>query len=169
MVVVLIIGMVAGIAMVSWQMMLPRQQLNSDVRALAARIQGTRSEAIARNDEFRLYYHLDEDRYWVETPYRVGGGFVMREVDEEQRLYVFETELSSGVEFVSVTIDDIEYANGVVFVRFDPLAASSAHTVVLYQELFDRYFTIEVLALTGLIKFHEGIYERPPAEDADFD
>ena len=36
-------------------------------------------------------------------------------------------------------------------------------------EPFDRYFTIEVLALTGLIKFHEGIYERETPKDADFD
>ena len=31
-------------------------------------------------------------------------------------------ELEGGIEFVSVTIDDIEYTDGVVFVRFDPLA-----------------------------------------------
>lgn len=169
MVVLLILGMVAGMATMSWQKILPTQELNTDVRALAARIQGTRSDAIARNAEFKIYYDIDADRYWVETPYTVGGGFVLREQDEELRLEVMETDLHEGVSIQSVTIDGIEYLDGVVFVRFDPLAASSAHTVILYQALFERHFTIEVLALTGLIKFHEGIYRRDEPQDADFD
>ena len=55
------------------------------------------------------------------------------------------------------------------YVRFDPLGASSAHTIVLYHELFQATYTIEVLPLTGEVRVHDGIYERPLPRDGDFD
>ena len=70
---------------------------------------------------------------------------------------------------MSVTIDGELYDKGEVYVNFDALGSTNNHTVVLYQRLFDRSFTVEVLGLTGLIKFHDGVFEREPAEEPDFD
>ena len=61
---------------------------------------------------------------------------------------------------MSVTVDDVTYDDGEVMVRFQPLGASSYHTVQLRQEQFDREFTIELLPVTGEIRFHEGLFER---------
>ena len=47
-------GLIATIVMVNWHSILPRAELNSAVRTLASTIQGTRSDAIARNAEFRV-------------------------------------------------------------------------------------------------------------------
>ena len=176
MVVIMIVGMGAGVVAISWDAIIPGERLNSDVRALAARLHGTRSDAIARSAEFKIFYDLDHNRYWVQTPYRQGGG---RAYEDDEKVIVEDTWLSgnaydrdpapSHVAIHSVTIDGVRHDHGVVYVRFDPLGASSDHYIVLRQALFDRYFTIEVLALTGVIKFHDGVFVREEAADSDFD
>ncbi len=58
---------------------------------------------------------------------------------------------------------------GSAIVRFDPSGAASSHYVMVSQPSFDNLFTVEVMALTGLIKFHDGLFEREQPEDDDFE
>lgn len=170
--VVVILGLIGGVAVVSWRMMLPNQQLNTAVRALSEVLHGTRSEAIAQSREFQIWYYLDEERYVVRTPYKPGGGRQVRNERPEDLDYVWihDTSLApDGLEIASVTVDDEAYYDGVVFVRFDPLGAASNHVIVLYQPQFERYFTIVVHPLTGQIEFIEGEWQEPdPPEEGDF-
>lgn len=166
MVVVILIGLIAGTATINWGRILPRERLNSDVRSLAAVLQGCRSDAISKNAEFRIHYQLDSDEYWIETPFKTEGGLSYRE--EDQRLVLGRQHLATGVEFESITIDGEAYIDGEVYVRFDPLGTSSDHWIVLVQPDYERAYTIEVQALTGLIAFNEGRVDRDPAEDSDF-
>jgi len=169
MVVIVILGMMSGVAFVSWQAMFPNQEFNTTVRKLSDVLHATRSEAIARNREFRIYYDIANDRYRVRTPFLMGGGIAYSD-DVEGRLWVDESDLGRiGIDLVEVTIDDTTYTDGEVYVRFDPLGASSYHRVVLHQEIFERDFTIEALPLTGDIRFHDGVFEREAADDGDFD
>ena len=161
-----VMALIAGVAAISWQATLPRAQLNSSVRELSDVLHGARADAIARNLEYRILYDIDNDRYWVETPFSIEGGLAL---GDEERAIAFQSDLKESVAFNKITIDGEDYIDGIVHVRFDPLGASSDHTVVLYQELFDRYFTIEVLALTGLIRFHDDFFEREEPRDGDFD
>ncbi|MCZ6598322.1 MAG: GspH/FimT family pseudopilin [Planctomycetota bacterium] len=166
--VIVIMGLIGTVVMVSWQAMGPNSRLNSAVRNLSEHIASARSEAIARNHEFQIHYDLDNERYWVRSPYRLGAGFAT--YDEEPRVLLHETELGQwGLEIARVTIDDRPYEDGVVSVRFDPLGASAAHTVLLYQTLFERYFTLEILPLTREIRFHDGLYERQIPQEGEFD
>ena len=166
-VVVLIIGMAGTVAMVAWQALLPNQRLNTAIRGLSETLYGTRSEAIARSREYRIYYDIDNDSYAVRTPFLLGGGWAQTEEDE--RLWINDTDLAeAGIDLVQVTIDDTTYTDGEVYVRFDPLGASSYHTVVLDQPIFDRGFTVEALPLTGDVRVHDGLYERPLADENDF-
>ena len=102
------------------------------------------------------------------SPFRMGGGRLQLGEDEEERIRFQWTNLRDGVEFDHVTLGGVEFSEGRVMVRFDPLGASSDHRVVLSQPTYQNYYTIEVLALTGLIRFHDGIFERDPPDDADF-
>jgi prepilin-type N-terminal cleavage/methylation domain-containing protein len=168
MVVIIILGMISGIAMVSWQALLPNQKFNTAVRRLSEVLHQTRSDAIARSHEFRIYYNIDEDDYRIRSPFRVGGGLATSEDDEF--VWVEDTNLGKeGINILQVTIDDVTYYDGEVYVRFDPLGAASYHTVVLRQDLFDREFTIEAMPLTGDIRFHDGLFQREPAQENDFD
>lgn len=163
--VLVILGLIAGIVMVSWRAVLPHEQLHSAVRGLAAALLSARSEAIARNGEFRLEYDLENGRYRLMTPFKNGGGLAAR---EEDKIAFPWTVFPKGIQFHHVVIDGTEYAKGVVFVRFDPLGAASGHTITLVQKPDDAFYTVDVQALTGLIEYHEGLYLREPAREGDF-
>lgn len=165
MAVLVIVGLMATIVAVSWKAMLPHEELHSTVRGLAAALQSVRSEAIARNGEFRLQYDLENHRYRTVTPFKAGGGLAAR---EEDRLPMAWVDFPKSVEFQRVLIDGIEYSRGIVYVRFDPLGSASGHTITLVQQPDKNAYTIDVQGLTGLIDYHEGIFVREPPTDADF-
>ena len=53
--------------------------------------------------------------------------------------------------------------------RFDPLGIGlRPHASTCCSSPTSHEYTIEVLALTGLIHFHEGEFEREPPDDGDF-
>lgn len=164
-VVVVILGLLAGVTTVSWRSIAPRTALNTDLRTLAARISTARSDAIARNSEFQIIYDIDNGKYWIRPPFNADGQY---EPLEEERDILFLTVLKPGVRFREITIDGETYTDGLVKVRFDPLGASNDHAILLHHEPYDRYHTIEVLALTGLLRFHDGIYRRELPDDGDF-
>lgn len=166
-VVLIIIGLIGSIATASWVALLPNQQFNTAVRNLSEVLYGTRSDAISRNREFRIYYYLDDEEYAVRTPFLQGGGFATSDSDES--VWIHQTDLeAAGIDIVSVTVDDETYTSGDVIVVFNPLGASSHHLIELRQLQGERTFTIEVLPLTGEIRFHDGLFERDPADDGDF-
>lgn len=168
-VVVMIVGLMIGTVSVSWEVIVPRSRLNTSVRELAAHLQSTRSEAVSRNLEFWVEYDLDEEAYRVITPFRLGGGRLELGASEDDRLRFMWHPLRDGVEFDHVTVGGDVYSEGSVVVRFDPLGASSDHRVVLSQPTYQNFYTLEVLALTGLIRFHDGVFEREVPDDGDFE
>lgn len=173
-VVIVILGTVAGMVSVSWDAVFPSQRLHSDVRELSSVLQSARVDAIARSVEIHVIYDIDNNKYWVEFPrpdavaQRSGSNREQLEIDEEQKARISEHKLKNGVEIASVTIDGKEWIDGQVYVRYDPLGAASEHRIVLFQPKFRAYYTIEVLPLTGLIRFHDGIPVREEARDEDF-
>ena len=168
MVVVIILGLIGGVAVTSWAAMLPNQQFNSAIRKLSEVLYGTRSNAIARNREFRIEYDLDQDTYRVRTPFKPGGGLATTE-EEADHLWDYETDLKeNGIDLLQVTVDGQTYADGRVQVYFLPLGGSAHHVVQLRQTLFERDFTLEVLPLTGEIRMRDGLFSREPADEGDF-
>ena len=163
--VIVILGLIATLVTINWRSILPRTELHSAVRTLASTIQGAHSEAIARNAIFKIEYDLDKHRYRVNTPFRLGGGMA---ANEDERLAQNWVDLPESVRFSRVQIDGTDYQRGMVFVRFDPLGAASGHIITLIQKPYDTFYTIEVQALTGMIDYHEGTFERLAAREEDF-
>jgi Tfp pilus assembly protein FimT len=170
MVMVIILGMLASLTFVSWRAVLPSTELNSAVRELAGTLSEARSDAIARNAEFQIEYYFEETAehprgFRVITPFRVGGQGGLAHEDEE-RLARSWIELPESVRFQAITVDGKTFTTGRV--SFDPLGAASDHTIVLVQPEYENRYTIEVLALTGLIRFHDGVFQREPPQEDDF-
>jgi type II secretion system protein H len=163
--VLVVMGLIATLVTVNWRAILPKTELHSAVRTLASTLQSTRSEAIARNGLYRVEYDLGKHRYRVNTPFRPGGGLA---ASEEERASLHLTDLPDSVRFHRILIDGVDYTQGIVYVRFEPLGAASAHTVTLIQKPEDNYYTIDVQALTGLIDYREGLYAREPPKESDF-
>jgi prepilin-type N-terminal cleavage/methylation domain-containing protein len=181
MVVVVILGLLAGLTTFSFQRMLPREQFIADVRALAERLREARAQAISRNAEFWLVYQIDEERYWISTPYNAEGELAAyaRRGDEstgaaedaeqyKDRVTIYETQLGKGIDLSSVTLDGTPYLDGELHVVYSPLGTTSEHWIVLKQQSTGTVATIEVQGLTGLITYHDGLWSREPANDNDF-
>jgi len=168
MLVIALIGLIASIVTVSWRALLPYEELNAEVRRLSNLVQTARSEAISRSAEYQVVYDLASNEYWLLPPFGEDGRF---EAEPEKRTPILRHRLTPEITFERVTIDGEEFnQDEQLFVRFDAVGSSNAHTVVLKQTgESERWFTIEVLSLTGQIRFHEGIFEREEATDGDFD
>ena len=168
-IVIVIIGMMTYTVSVSFEAMVPGERLNSSVRSIAATLREARREATTRNKDFYLLYDLDEHRYRLVTPFLKGGGlFIPGFHAEDDRYRTAWQPLKEGVEFDRVVLSGEMYEVGQVLVRFDPSGSASEHYVVLSQPRYENLFTVEASALTGEIRFHSGLYERPRPEDADF-
>jgi len=172
MVVVVIIGMISTIIVLSIQSLLPRTRLNTAVRDLASTLHEARSDAIARNAEFLIEYYFEAGDghprgYRVVTPFRAGGEGGLAARDEERMPRAWHT-LPDEVRFTSITVNGERFDSGQVVVRFDPLGSASDHTITLIQDPYETPYTIEVLALTGLIRFHDGDFVREYPREADF-
>ena len=167
--VVIVLGMMATLVSVNWKAILPRTNLNSTVRSIAATISGTRSDAIARNAEFGILYDISRNKWRVVSPFLLGGGLAPNFEDRHKFEWI---ECKQTVEIESITVEGTEYTENPteegLYVRFDPLGGSSGHTIVLYQPDFDNHFTIEVLALTGVVRMHSGLYQRDFVDDTNF-
>ncbi|HRV81316.1 MAG: GspH/FimT family pseudopilin [Planctomycetes bacterium] len=169
-VVVLIIGLMTYAVSVSFEAMVPGERLNTSVRELASTLRDTRREAITRNKDFYLLYDLDQNRYREITPFLRGGGlFISGYHADDERLLGNWEPLREGVEFEAIVLAGERYEQGQVLVHFDPSGSASEHYVILTQPSYSNQFTVEVLALTGLIRFHEGLYQREPPQAGDFD
>ena len=168
-VVVLIIGLMTYTVSASFESLVPGERLNTSVRNLSALLREARSEAFARNSEFQIEYDLEDHRYRIVTPFVAGGGLFLPGVHlEEERFRGEWIDLRQGVEFGSIVLAGETYTSGKVFVRFDPSGSASDHWVLLTQPEYESLFTVEVLALTGLIRLHDGAYQRSLPDDTDF-
>lgn len=168
-VVVAIIGLMTYTVSASFDSLVPGERLNTSVRKLSTVIREARSEAFARNAEFLLEYDLDEHRFRLITPFVAGGGLFLPGIHrEEDRFMGVWHPLRQGVEFGSIVLAGEVYDSGSVIVNFDSSGSASDHWVLLTQPQYNNLFTVEVLALTGLIRLHDGAYERPLPDDSDF-
>lgn len=172
MIIVILLGVLASLIFVSIQGLLPRTELNSAIRELSATLHEARSDAISRNAEFRIEYYFEAGDghprgYRVVTPFRAGGDGGLAAYEDERIAREWHT-LPPSVEFRRITLNDEDYTTGQVVVSFDPLGSASDHSITLVQMPYENVYTIEVLALTGLIRFHDGEFVREYPEHGDF-
>lgn len=170
MVVLLILGMMAGMMVVGTGAMLPGSYLAQAVHTLAAEVYGARSAAISRNLTYHIEYDIDANRYHLVTPYRKESqDETALARSEAERLITSEHEMPRGVEISRIIVDGEEFTDGRVRVLFSPNGTVSSHTVLLTQGEYENQFTLEVLPLTGLIRFHDGDFYRELPEEGDFE
>jgi prepilin-type N-terminal cleavage/methylation domain-containing protein len=170
--VIVVLGLMAGMVAISWQSVLPRAELNRAVRELSSKLYTVRSDAIARKARFEVQYSFDstENRprgYRVVSPFRADGRGGLAARDEDRLAFEWEP-LPASVKFKRLRVNGQELTEGVVSVFFDPLGTSTDHLVVLEQQPDNALFTIEVLALTGDFRLHDGEFVREPPLESDF-
>ena len=170
--VIVVLGLMAGMVTLSWQSVLPRAELNRAVRDLSSKLYTVRSDAISRKARFEVQYSFSaaEGRpvgYRVVSPFRADGRGGIAAREEERLAFPWEA-LPKSVQFNRVRVNGQDIKEGVVSVFFDPLGTSSDHLIILEQSPEGALYTIEVLALTGDFRLHEGEFVREPAQESDF-
>ncbi|MEO7155230.1 MAG: hypothetical protein ABI054_11325 [Planctomycetota bacterium] len=170
--VIVVLALMATMVAVSWQSVLPRAELNKAVRDLSSQLSAVRSDAISRKARFEIQYSFtaDENRpvgYRVVSPFRANGrgGLAAR---EEERLAFAWHELPASVHFKRIRVDGQDVTDGVISVYFDPLGTSTDHLVILEQLPSGDVHTIEVMALTGDFRLHDGEFVRELPQESDF-
>ena len=170
--VIVVLGLMATMVAVSWQSVLPRAELNKAVRELASQLETVRSDAISRRARFEIQYSFTKEEgrpigYRVISPFRADGrgGFAAR---AEERLAFPWQALPDSVRFNRIRVDGKDITDGVISVFFDPLGTSTDHLIILEQLPGGERHTIEVLALTGDFRLHDGEFVRELPQESDF-
>jgi len=170
MVVSAIIGLTTYFVALSFDTIVPRERLNTAVRNLTAILRDARSDAISRNLPHRIEYDLPKRRYRVLYPFSVEVGVFREGVDAEDRRLASPWQiLPDGIEFHQLYVAG-EIYNGTEPYRvfFDPRGSATEHMVVLSQPRYEDFYTIEVLALSGHFRLHDGIWQRDLVDEQDF-
>jgi hypothetical protein len=170
MVVSAIIGLTTYVVSLSFDSLVPRERLNTAVRNLTATLRDARSEAISKNLPHLVEYDMAQRRYRLLYPFSVEVGVFREGFDsEELRLSSPWHVLPDGIDFHQLYVAGEVY-NGVdpYRVLFDSRGSATEHMVVLSQPRYEDFYTIEVLALSGHFRLHDGIWQRDVVDDEDF-
>lgn len=170
MVVSAIIGLTTYVVSLSFDALVPRERLNTAVRNLTAVLRDARSDAISRNLPHMVEYDLPRRRYRVLYPFSVDVGVFREGYDaEERRLASPWHLLPDGIEIERLVIAGEVYSGEEPYrILFDPRGSATEHLIVLSQPRFEDYYTIEVLALSGHFRLHDGLWQRDIVDEQDF-
>ena len=84
------------------------------------------------------------------------------QIPDVERLVVQRGFFPDNIAIVRVMLGGQEFTEGQVFVNFDPLGRAVDHSVTLKHMIYENTMTVEVLPLTGLVRFHDGDEEIAP-------
>lgn len=160
MVVLLILGLTAAIAVVKIDSFIPSLKMDSESRKLAGLISHLYDTSISTGKVYALKYNSTENYYEVRLIWNEKHEPGV-ELPEDSQQLSGKTYLPSGISFKEIN-DDFDNSiprNGdKMEVRFDPSGFITPHRIHLIDTK-DREITLEVLFLTGQVVFHEEYYE----------
>lgn len=170
MVVAAIIGLTTYAVAMSFDSLVPRERLNTAIRNITAKLQEARSDAISKNLAHMVEYDIAQRRYRILYPYSVDVGVFREGFDAEDRRTVSNWDvLPDGVEFHQLWVAGEVYDGDQPYrVLFDSRGSATEHTIVLSQPRYEAFHTIEILALSGHFRMHDGVWVRDLVDDQDF-
>lgn len=160
MVVLLIMGMAAGIAVVKLDNFLPALRMDSSARQIAGLISHLYDASVSSGKLYGLKYNGSENYYEVRLIWSEKYVDGKELFDEDQSLST-KTYLPDGVRFKEIKDDfgqSVPQDDDKIEVRFDPSGFVTPHRIHLEDDAGNE-ITLEVLFLTGEVIFHEGYYE----------
>lgn len=170
MVVAAIIGLTTYAVALSFDALVPRERLNTAIRNITALLREARSEAISKNLPHMVEYDIPGRRYRILYPLSVDIGVFREGIDAEDRRLTSHWEvLPDGVDFHQLWVAGEVYDGALPYrVLFDARGSATEHIVVLSQPRYEAFHTVEILALSGHFRMHDGIWVRDPVDEQDF-
>ena len=157
MVVVLIVGVMVGIAATRLDFMVPKYRVRAAARDVAAIMKQGKARAAAQGKDVYFELDLSQGRYWLLAPFPKEDPTDPRPVESRPLEYVplFVRQLPEGVHFVEVILGDRDKSNsGRVRVRLSAFGASS-HVIVNLSNSDNVPLSVKMNGFTGLFSFHD--------------
>jgi prepilin-type N-terminal cleavage/methylation domain-containing protein len=162
--VVVIIGLMAGMAIMKIDFLVPKYRLRAGAREVAGALKLAKMRAAATGKDVYLEIDLSQGRYWLLVAFPKERAEPSSEVESRGMEYqpVFEQTLPEGVEFWDVIFGPKERVDrGHARLRLSPSGAS-AHTIINLRNKEDRHAAVKFNGFTGYVSFYE---ERKDAEE----
>jgi len=153
-IVLLIVGMVAGLMAPAFSGGLVNMRLKAAAQRLAASLRYARSLAVAHKETVQVELDLDGNSYCTMAAGRGLKREERSEDGEEQRkrgTFGREVRLPEGVSFKLVSVGDEALQEGRAEISFYPKGNSSGGEVVL-GNVRERYYKIRVESITGRVQ-----------------
>lgn len=160
MVVLLILGLTASIAVVKLDSFIPSLKMDSESRKLAGLISHLYDTSISTGKVYALKYNSTDNFYEVRLVWNEKQEAGV-ELPEESQQLSGRTYLPRGITFKEINDDfgsSIPRSGDKMEVRFDPSGFITPHRIHLIDTK-EREITLEVLFLTGQVVFHDEYYE----------
>ena len=164
MVVVLIIGVMVGLAATRLDFVAPKYRLRGAARDVAAVMRQGKSRAAAQGKDVYFEADLSQGRYWLLVPFPKEEPGDLRPVESRPLEYqpLFVRSLPEGVQFVEAILGDKEKANnGRIRVRLSAFGASS-HVIFNMANTDHATISVKMNGFTGLVSFYD---ERQTADE----
>jgi prepilin-type N-terminal cleavage/methylation domain-containing protein len=163
MIVVVIVGLMAGLAVTRMDFLVPKYRLRGAAREVAGAFKQARSRAVGTGKDVYVELDLPRGQYWILVAFpkpAEPGEAVDPKALEYQPMQ--QQTLPDGVRFVDAiqgAKDRVE--TGRARLKVSPFG-SSMHMIVNLKNTDDREMALRMNGLTGAVTFHEG---RLDAED----
>jgi prepilin-type N-terminal cleavage/methylation domain-containing protein len=145
MIAVVIIGIVAAMTIGQFDRFIQRQRLKAEGRDLISNLRLARSYAVARNDQFGIYFDVNNRQYVLFKDLENLSSYTYDSGDS-----VIKTKPLSDIFSFSLS-----FPNNVV-VYLPNGSASSSGQVYLCNTQISKYLTADVLGSTGRVRLTEG-------------
>lgn len=156
-VVVLIIGVMVGLATTRLDFVAPKYRLRAAARDVAAVMRQGKSRAAAQGKDVYFEADLSQGRYWLLVPFPKEDPSDPRPVESRPLEYqaMFVRSLPDGVHFVEVILGDKDKStSGRIRVRLSAFGASS-HVIFNMDNTDHATIAVKVNGFTGLVSFYD--------------
>lgn len=160
MVVVVIVGLMVGVAATRLDFMVPKYRLRGAAREVAGLFKAARSRAAGSGKDVYVEIDLPRGLYWMLVAFpKAAEGIEAADPKALEYQPVQQQALPEGVKFVDVIQGAQERIDtGRARMRVTPFG-SSAHLIVNMKNADDREISVKMNGFTGSITFFEGRME----------
>ena len=158
MLVVVIIGIMVGLAVTRLDLLVPKYKLRAAAREVASVLKQGKARAAAQGKDVYFEIDLAQGRFWLLAPFpKPEESGDPRPVESRPLQYepVFVRQLPDGVHFVDVILGDKEkFTSGRARVRLSALGASS-HVILNLVNSDDVVIAVRMNGFTGLLQYFD--------------
>jgi prepilin-type N-terminal cleavage/methylation domain-containing protein len=158
MLVVVIIGIMVGLAVTRLDLLVPKYRLRAAAREVASVLKQGKARAAAQGKDVYFEVDLAQGRFWLLAPFpKPEEAGDTRPVESRPLQYepVFVRQLPDGVHFVDVILGDKEkFTSGRARVRLSAFGASS-HVILNLVNTDDVVIAVRMNGFTGLLQYFD--------------